>query len=100
MSHLSLALLGPMQVALAGEPVTALKLTKVRAMLAYLAVEAERPHSRETLAGLLWPDYARSSALTSLRSALASLRSAAPHLRFDPSAAAPGGDTQDCSLSR
>jgi WD40 repeat protein/DNA-binding SARP family transcriptional activator len=47
---------------------------KVRALLSYLAVEWERPHRREKLAGLLWPDYPESSARSSLRRALADLR--------------------------
>ena len=29
---------------------------KTRALLAYLAVEREKTHRRETLAGLFWPD--------------------------------------------
>jgi hypothetical protein len=33
----------------------AFKSNKVRALLAYLAVEMDRPHRREVLAGLLWP---------------------------------------------
>ena len=74
MTHLSLSLLGPFQAALDGQLVTGFDSAKVRALLAYLAVEADRPHSREALAGLLWPDYSDRSALNSLRSALANLR--------------------------
>jgi predicted ATPase/DNA-binding SARP family transcriptional activator len=37
-------------------------------------VEADRPHSREELAGLLWPDYAEASARANLRSVLANVR--------------------------
>jgi predicted ATPase/DNA-binding SARP family transcriptional activator len=44
MPHLSLSLLGPFQVALDGQPVKDFKSNKVRALLAYLAVEADRPH--------------------------------------------------------
>ena len=53
---------------------TDFKSNKVRALLAYLAVEADRPHRREALAGLLWPDRSDRDALSNLRYALASLR--------------------------
>ena len=56
MARLSLSLLGPFQVTLDREPVTSLESNKVRALLAYLAVEADRPHRRQSLVGLLWPD--------------------------------------------
>ena len=46
------------------------------ALLVYLAVESERPHRRESLVGLLWPDYAERSARANLRHSLANLRSA------------------------
>ena len=76
MARLTLSFLGPFQAALDGQPVTGFESNKVRALLAYLAVEADRPHPREMLAGLLWPDYPNRSALTNLRSALANLRQA------------------------
>jgi DNA-binding SARP family transcriptional activator len=69
MPRLDLSLLGPFAVTLDGEPVV-LRLSKAQALLAYLAVESGRAHTRGALAGLLWPDYVQSSALTSLRSAL------------------------------
>ena len=56
MSHLSLSVLGPLQVLLDGTPVTTFESDKVCALLVYLAVEADRPHRRESLVGLLWPD--------------------------------------------
>ncbi|MGE5224580.1 MAG: BTAD domain-containing putative transcriptional regulator, partial [Omnitrophica WOR_2 bacterium] len=74
MARLTLSFLGPFQVALDGNPVTGFVSNKVRALLAYLAVEANRPHSRESLCGLLWPDWPQSSALSSLRNCLADLR--------------------------
>jgi DNA-binding SARP family transcriptional activator len=43
-------------------------------MLAFLALEAEQPHRREKIAGLLWPDWPESSARANLRRALANLR--------------------------
>lgn len=44
MRRLSLYLLGPYQVTLDGEPITEFRSDKVRALLAYLAVEADGPH--------------------------------------------------------
>ena len=84
MAHLSLSLLGPFQATLDGQSVTDFDSAKVRALLAYLAVEADRPHSREALAGLLWPDYPDRSALNSLRSALANLRQAIGDRQAEP----------------
>ena len=74
MPHLSLCVLGPFQAKLDGVPIRALKSNKVRALLAYLAVEHERPHPREMLAGLLWPELPESVALANLRDALSNLR--------------------------
>jgi DNA-binding SARP family transcriptional activator/predicted ATPase/tetratricopeptide (TPR) repeat protein len=74
MVRLSIRLLGPLQVALDGEPVTGFASDKVRTLLAYLAVTADQPHRRETLAGILWPDYPERSARASLRNALTNLR--------------------------
>jgi DNA-binding SARP family transcriptional activator/Tol biopolymer transport system component len=74
MAHLSLSLLGPFQAALDREPIVAFESNKVRALLTYLAVEADRPHSREKLAGLLWPKRSDHDASANLRYALSNLR--------------------------
>jgi len=76
MARLSLSLLGPFQAALDGEPVVAFGSNKVRALLAYLAVEADRPHSREKLTGLLWPERPDQDASANLRYSLSNLRAA------------------------
>jgi len=76
MAHLSISLLGSFQVVLNGEPVTKFKSDKVRALLGYLAVEADMPHPRDFLAGLLWPDHPQAAARNSLRQALHQLRRA------------------------
>jgi len=76
MARLSIRLLGPLQVTLDGEPVTGFESDKVRALLAYLAVEQGAPQRREKLAGMLWPDWPERSARTNLRRALANLRKA------------------------
>ena len=74
MPHLSIRVLGPFQVSLDGEPVSGFTSDKVRALLAYLALSPDRPHRREALAGLLWPEFPERSARSSLRNALANLR--------------------------
>ncbi|MBS3784263.1 MAG: AAA family ATPase, partial [Anaerolineae bacterium] len=76
MAHLSVSLLGPFQATLGGAPITNFESDKVRALLAYLGVEADRPHRRDALAGLLWPDYSNRAARTNLRNTLANLRHA------------------------
>lgn len=76
MAHLSLSVLGSLQVLIDGTPVTTLESGKVCALLAYLAVEADRPHRRETLVGLLWPDCPEQTARHNLRQALYNLRQA------------------------
>jgi DNA-binding SARP family transcriptional activator/RecA/RadA recombinase len=76
MAQLSFSCLGPFQVMLDGQPITSFKSNKVRALLAYLAVEANRPHHREVLAGLLWPDWPDRDALSNLRYTLSDLRRA------------------------
>ena len=84
MTRLSLSFLGPFQVTLDGQPVTRFESAKVRALLAYLAVEADHPHPREVLAGLLWPDWPQSSALANLRYALSDLRQCIGDRAADP----------------
>ena len=74
MPHLVLSFFGGFQVMLDGRPATEFKSNKIRALLAYLAVDADRPHSREALAGLLWPDRTDRDALSNLRYSLARLR--------------------------
>jgi hypothetical protein len=70
----SLRLLGPFVLECDGVPVTGFRSDKVRALLAYLAVEPGRPWSRSTLADLLWPDRPEGVARSNLRSALSNLR--------------------------
>jgi DNA-binding SARP family transcriptional activator/Tol biopolymer transport system component len=74
MARLTLSLLGPFQATLDGEPAIGFESDKVRALLAYLAVEADQPHSRDKLAGLLWPERPDRDARNNLRYALSNLR--------------------------
>lgn len=79
MSALELRLLGGFQVVRHGQPVEAFESQKVRALLAYLACHADRPISRERLAGLLWPDEDHETARRNLRQAIYNLRRALGH---------------------
>ena len=74
MKELVISLFGNLQVLLEGQPITSFQYDKVRALLALLVAEAERPYRRDELAGLLWPDSPEESARASLRQALARLR--------------------------
>ena len=85
MPRLALSLLGSFQVTVDEQPIVAFESDKARALLAFLAVESARPHSREKLAGLLWPESTETLAHASLSHALTNLR----HLLGDRDAQAP-----------
>lgn len=76
MQQLGLYLLGPFQATFDGTPIQGFTYDKVRALLAYLAVEARSPHNREALATLLWPEDPPEAARASLRKALSVLHQA------------------------
>ncbi|MBK9940316.1 MAG: hypothetical protein IPP13_01660 [Kouleothrix sp.] len=81
----TIRLLGPLDITIGDEPVSGFAYPKVRALLAFLAVESHRPHSREQLAALLWPNQPEQAARGSLSQALMILRK----LLGDPAAAGP-----------
>jgi adenylate cyclase len=74
MARLTLCLLGSFEATLDGQPLTAFESDKVRGLLAYLGVESGRAHSREKLAGLLWPDSSETAARANLSHVLTNLR--------------------------
>lgn len=77
MARLTLELFGSFRVSLNGRPIAGLfRSEKERALLAYLAVEAGRPYSREALAEFFWPEKPMGMARTNLRQALAGCRKA------------------------
>src|SRR5262245_38803384 len=95
---LTVSLLGGFDVARDGRSVTRFRSAKVRALLAYLAVEADRPQPRTSLAGLLWPDQPDAAARRNLSQTLVRLRRAVagdsdeslgPDGRGSPGAAGP-----------
>jgi DNA-binding SARP family transcriptional activator len=73
--ELRITCFGRFQAALDGSPLV-FETDKGRALLAYLAVEADQPHHRERLAGLFWSDQPEERALHNLRQTLAGLRKA------------------------
>ena len=85
MANLSLSFLGPFQVTLDGAPVTEFATDHTRALLSYLAVESDRPHRREALAGLLWPHRPEQAARHNLRQALSNIRRAIGDREATPS---------------
>jgi two-component SAPR family response regulator len=56
-ADLSISCLGPCQVTINGIPITEFRSSKALALLVFLAVESGRPHRREWLTGLLWPEF-------------------------------------------
>jgi predicted ATPase/DNA-binding SARP family transcriptional activator len=74
MGNLSLRLLNGFEAFLGDQPLTAFESNRVRALLAYLAVENNRAHRREKLVTLLWPEVTEKRARQNLSQALYSLR--------------------------
>ncbi len=74
MAQLTFSFLGRFHVGVAGQSSVNFESDKVRSLLAYLAVESDRAHSRVALAALLWPGYTDESARANLRHTLHQLR--------------------------
>jgi len=73
---LTLRLFGGFQLVYDGEMVENPGGDAGRALLAYLAVESDRPHSRQELATLIWPETTDKESRNRLRVTLSRLRSA------------------------
>jgi predicted ATPase len=76
MPRLVLSTLGAFQALLNGQPITSFRSDRTRALLIYLMVNADQPHTRDHLIGLLWPDEPETTARHNLRQALLVLRKA------------------------
>jgi predicted ATPase/DNA-binding SARP family transcriptional activator len=86
MVQLTLTLLGGFQAAVNGRPLH-FPTDKIRGLLAYLAIEQGRPHRREALAALFWPDLPDKQARGNLRLSLHRLRQTLDKASPDLSAA-------------
>lgn len=75
-AELSLRLLGPFAISLNHKPISGLTSEKVRGLLAFLAMESDRPHRRDTLAEMFWPDRPRGVGRNNLKQTIAILRKA------------------------
>ena len=84
MTHLALALLGPIRITLDDQPVAGFDYAKVRALLVYLAMEHAHAQPRDAVAELLWPDQPPQVGRSSLRQALAKLRQAIGDAQAEP----------------
>jgi DNA-binding SARP family transcriptional activator/pimeloyl-ACP methyl ester carboxylesterase len=76
MRRVSLSLLGGFQARLEPGPPLSLRTKKAQALLAYLALNPDRTHRRESLAAVFWGDRPDEHARASLRHALYELRKA------------------------
>ncbi len=74
MARLDLSLLGTFQVLLDQRPLTRFRSANNQGLLVYLALNREKPISRELLATLFWPEESQKSARHNLRQALYRLR--------------------------
>ena len=74
MARLVINLLGCFQVSRDGNPLTGIVSDKGRALLAFLALEADRSHRREALAEMLWLNQPHPNGLANLRQTLHRLR--------------------------
>ena len=86
---LQLRMLGTFDARLDGVPLVRFRSAKVRALLAYLGVEAGQVHLRDSLATLLWGEYPQREAQQSLSQALTNLRSILAPLMFPGASSEP-----------
>lgn len=70
MERLVLTLFGTATVAIGDRGLLHFRTDKIRALLVYLALEGDRPHHRQSLAALLWPEMPEQTAMKNLRQSL------------------------------
>jgi DNA-binding SARP family transcriptional activator len=76
MGGLRIKLFGKFDVALGEQSLTGLEATKTQELMAYLLLHRDRPHNREKLATLLWPNSSLSQSKGYLRQTLWQIQSA------------------------
>ena len=78
---LKLSLLGPFIATLEDQLIDNFKTQKVQALLITLAMEPDRPHRRESLMAILWPEMPLESAQVNLRQTIYRLRQSIPDVQ-------------------
>ncbi|MES0344099.1 MAG: BTAD domain-containing putative transcriptional regulator [Anaerolineales bacterium] len=73
---LCITLFGSLQIAFDNKPISGIASDKVRGLMVLLAVEADRPHRRDFLAEMFWPNKPNGVARNNLKQAIANLRKA------------------------
>ena len=74
MSELNLSFLGPPHIARSQTGEITFPKRKALALFAYLVIESEHSHSRESLLGLFWPELPTAAAQNNLRVVLSQVR--------------------------
>src|SRR4051812_36099231 len=74
MARLTLSFLGAFRAFFDDIPLVPLRSARIQGLLAYLALEAGQPHTRESLAALFWPDEPEAVARQNVRQAIYQLR--------------------------
>ena len=87
MNGVNISLLGGFQMEVGQQTISRLESRKVESLLAFLVFHQERPHPREVLVGMFWPDMPEDKAKANLRRALYVIRKAL-------------GDRKDCILTQ
>jgi predicted ATPase/DNA-binding SARP family transcriptional activator len=74
MARLEMSFFGAFQLTSQQQPVTNFRSSNTQGLLVYLALQSGRPHAREVLAALFWPEEPAASARNNLRQSLHQLR--------------------------
>ena len=75
---LSIRLLGTFSLIYDGDPVVGINTARLKSLLAYLLLHADRPQARQYIAFLLWPNTSEANSRNNLRQLLFQLRQILP----------------------
>ena len=79
MAKLQIGMFGGLRVRRGSDALVDIRGEKTQALLAYLVLNRDRPHRREQLSALLWPDSMEEQARHSLRQAVLTLIDSTAH---------------------